>query len=180
MYIRKLPYAREKFDKYTKRRHEVIRKLTPFLSIMINDQNIYGYKVIRKLSDNPRTIPLKLLEVYGHSEFRTLNIDSLINNQENTKTFTARINEIEIHRELINSEADLTMDYLLENGDTKRKFILPAIHEIAEATRQPLTVRDRIAPNRVPDAFFGIDTRLRQFEINIGALVLRNLLENNR
>lgn len=180
MHIRKLPYAREKFEEYTDRRHQVIKRLTPFLSLMINEQNIYGYKVVRKLPNLSDYIPLTLLEVYGHTEFRTLNIQSILESHDTTRVFTARINEIDISKELISNERDITVDYLLENARTRRKIELPSIQEIAEATSKPLRISDRFTSNNVPESFRDVNNRIYQFEVNIGSLAVKNVIENNR
>jgi len=180
MYLTKKSYSKNKFEEYSNRRHKIITKLTPMMRFFIDEQNVYGYNLTRLNTGDKEYLPIKLTELYGFTEYRTRDIVSLLSSQENTKTFSARINKLDIPRKLIFREDNMTVDYLFSNGLNKKSVELPSQPEIIDSVTTPPRLRDRIGLYPESVAMNDINIRLRQFEISIGANILKSMIDHNR
>lgn len=176
MHLSKLKYSKEKFNEYNRRRHNVIKNLVPLTRMMIDGQNVYGYSLSRLIEEDKDTVPLKLIELYGFMEYPTRNISTLLNNTDNSLTFGARINKLEVPKNKLSEFKDMSVEYLLNNASTIKKNNLPTISEISDASIEPMTLRDRVFTSHTPESFLLIEKRISEFEINIGALILRKAI----
>jgi len=170
-------YKNNRYVEYSNRRVEVIRNLAKYSRILIDDKNLYGFKVT-DIDKNRIQTRFTILELLGYMEYRTLDIDSYLQDSSHTTTFDAKLTSASVHNEVIQDLGANTLQLVSLIQSDKNNLIqsqsihLPTVMDISNATITDVRLMDRLRDKVTNYEYLDIDYRLCRFENVIGKLAI--------